>query len=166
MLRLDDLIAVEHYEGTPPFVVKRRRIGAKGRGLRYEAEVLAALCETFAGAFIPSPWFRYKRFTLPGVWNFAQPDGLGVDCHRGIIYVVEIKYKHTPDAYFQLYDRYLPLVDYWLNKHERLWQLAPVEICYWYDKATEYPTKVVLQREITDARPNEMSVNIWRPNGY
>lgn len=164
MQRLDDLVAVEHYEGVPGFVTKRRARGAKGRGLRYEAQAHNGMSRAFDGLYVPSPWFRYKRFSNPGVWSFCQPDGLGFDFHRGVCFVVEVKYKHTADAYFQLYDRYLPMLDFWLNRHQKLWQLAPIEVCYWFDRATAFPTVISLQRNVKDARPNEMSVNIWRPN--
>lgn len=132
-------------------------------GLEYEHSVQKHLFDVFRGCYIPGPWFRYRRESFPRMWWWAQPDGIAPDPNTGIIRLIEIKYKHTPDAYFQLYDKYIPLLDFWLNKPDKLWSFAPVEVCYWYDKAIAFPAQVVLQRSIREARVNEMNVHICRP---
>lgn len=147
---------------APNFVTTKRAKGKKGLGLKYEHKVQARLCEVFEGSYIPSPWFRYRQQEAPLRWNWAQPDGIALNPNEGIIYVVEIKLKHTPDAYFQLLDKYIPILSCWLGTSAG-WRFAPMEVCYWYDPKIAFPCKVTLQEDVRRARPHQFSVNICRP---
>lgn len=148
--------------GEPKFIRSgRRRRGRKGMGLRYEAKVQRHLGEGFDG-FIPGPWFRYCTSDEPSRINYAQPDGLLIDLEKGQILICEVKYSHTAEAYFQLVDKYLPIVRKFFNNSE-IWEFATVEICYWYDCAVAFPTKPRLRKEIDTVRPNELAVHICRP---
>jgi hypothetical protein len=95
------------------------------------------------------------------IWNYAQPDGLLFDVRKGLLTIIEIKYSHTPDAYFQLLDKYLPLMQSWLDKS--IWNFAVCEVVWWYDKAISYPCEVRLCKTIDIARPGEFGVHICRP---
>lgn len=163
---LRDLSHVEIYNGVPGFAqARRRRVGAKGAGLRYEEKVQDILGGAFARqglAYLPSPWFKYRRRSAPDRENFAQPDGIAPDVKRGIIFLVEIKIKHTPDSYFQLLDRYVPLLDAFFNSTERLWRIAPIEVCRWYDPLTAYPCKVKMIDQLHLAEPKDLSVHVCR----
>jgi hypothetical protein len=165
---LRDLERVELYEGIPNFAkVHRRASGAKGAGLRYEDKTQRTLTKTFADAglqYLPSPWFRYWRKSSPMRENFAQPDGFCPDHRRGIIFLVEIKLKHTIDSYFQLLDKYTPLLEKFFNNGEKLWRIAPIEVCRWYDPRVLYPCKIAFQDDILLCDPREVSVHVCRPS--
>lgn len=168
MEALRDLSHVEIFDGIPSFATaKRRARGAKGAGLRYEEKAQEQIRQDFARhgiAYVPSPWFKYRRRSAPDRENFAQPDGIAPDPKTGTIYLIEIKIKHTPDSYFQLLDRYVPLLDGFFNRTERLWKIAPVEVCRWYDPRIPYPCQVVMIDEIHLAQPKDLSVHVCRPD--
>ena len=160
---LNDLIEVNAYEGVPSFVQAHRARGRKGLGLRYERKVHEHFASQFQ-LYVPSMWFSYRRLSSPKITNFAQPDAFLIDPKAGIITIIEIKYNHTVEAYFQLYDKYLPLMDKWLHGKEKgLWRFSVCEVVYWYDKFVAFPCKISLRDDVTKVRPGEFGVHIWRP---
>lgn len=165
---LRDLERVEIFDGIPTFAqAHRKKSGAKGEGLRYEEKAQKILSQSFADAglqYLQSPWFRYWRASAPSRENFAQPDGFCPDYRRGVIYLIEIKLKHTADSYFQLLDKYVPLLEKFFNDKEKLWKIAPVEVCRWYDPQVAYPCKTTFQDNILDCDPREVSVHVCRPS--
>jgi hypothetical protein len=159
---LTDLIEVFACEETPSFVRAHRARGRKGMGLRYERKVHDAFSKAFGPMYFPSWWFSYRRLSSPKVVNFAQPDAFLLDFEKGLCTIIEVKYNHTSDAYFQLYDKYLPLLNKWLNR-EALWQFSLCEVVYWYDKFVDFPCKVSLRDDVKKVKPGEFGVHIWRP---
>lgn len=160
---LNDLIEVQSYDGVPSFVHAHRARGRKGMGLRYERKVHDHFHEAFSDLYLPSLWFQYRRRSSPKIVNFAQPDAILFDFHSGIVTIIEVKYNHTSDAYFQLMDKYLPIMELFLHNDENLWQFALCEVVYWYDKFVDFPCKVSLRDDIKKVRPGEFGVHIWRP---
>lgn len=157
-----DPLRVESCE-TPAFALaKKKSRGARGRGLRYEQSVHRHLKALYGEFFRAGPWFKYwvPSFTKP-LW--AQPDGLLFDFYKQQCVIIEIKYNHTPDAYFQMFDKYVPLVDMFLNKPTRHWTLCCCEVVYWYDKMVAYPKEITLHRHIHETRSGEVGVHICRP---
>jgi hypothetical protein len=161
--RLEDILEVKHLDGTPSFAQAHRRArGAKGQGLRYEARVQSHFGRTFGDFYLPGPWFSYRTKFYPNQWNYAQPDGLLFDFERGQLTILEMKYTHTSDAYFQLIDKYLPLMRAFLGTE--LWSFATCEVVWWYDKAIAFPCPIRLRKEISLVQPNEFAVHICRPS--
>lgn len=161
---LSDLIEANAYDGVPSFVHAHRARGRKGMGLRFERKVHDHLKDLLGDGYAPSVWFSYRRLSSPKIVNYAQPDGLFFDFRLGVVTIIEVKYNHTPDAYFQLYDKYLPLLDKWLHAKEKgLWSFAVCEVVYWYDKFTDFPCKIVLRDDVRKVRPGEFGVHICRP---
>lgn len=130
-------------------------------GLRYERKVQRHLLSRFAG-YMPGPWFRYTTTDEPGRKNYAQPDGILIDVVSGQITIVEVKYNHCAEAYFQLVEKYLPIVKKFFNNSE-IWTYATLEVVYWYDVAVAFPTTPKLRANLEDVRPDELAVHIWRP---
>ncbi len=157
---LHDLTKVEVTQ-CPAFAQKHFARSAKGKGIRYEQAWHKAALRKFGPCYAPSVWFKYQRKSLPGIWNYAQTDGLYFDFERGRVFLFEVKYKHTIEAYFQLLDKYIPLLRKFLDSPN--WAFVPVEICYWFDKSTAFPVQVKLRPEPLLAEPSEFSVHIWRP---
>lgn len=157
-----EVLEAQILNGVPKFVkTGRRRRGRKGLGLRYEAKVQDHLAEIFDG-YLPGPWFKYRTTDAPARINYAQPDGLIVDVARGQITICEMKYKHCAEAYFQLVDKYLPIVRKFFNNSE-IWTFATVEIVYWFDGTTAFPTQVAMRKDLSRVRPRELAVHICRP---
>lgn len=145
--------------GTPTFVRKPATKGRKAVGVRYENRVQDALQRRHKN-YIRSPWLQYGLSSQPGRTYYAQPDGLLVDLASGVITIVEIKYTHTPDAYFQLIDQYSPIVTDFFGKE--LWKFATIEVCRWYDAAIVFPTECKIRDSIASCRPGEFAVSIMR----
>ena len=159
--QINNVTAVEIIDGIPPFVKKRRRRGRKGVGIRYEAKVQRYLCDRFGYEYVPSPWFKYSVAERPTVVNYAQPDGLLIQPQRGTITVVEIKYNHCSESYFQLVDKYLPLVKALFGIE--LWRFPLVEVVKWFDRDTSYPADYRLCKDIDVCRTSEIGIHICRP---
>ena len=157
-------------QGVPKFVKSgRRRRGRKGVGLRYEAKVHEHLLKEFDG-YMPSPWFRYTTIEAPNRVNYAQPDGLIIDIEKGRVLICEMKYSHCAEAYFQLLDKYLPIVRKFFNNSDLendggnpLWTFATVEIVYWFDCAVAFPTTPERRARLQDVREHELAVHVCRP---
>jgi hypothetical protein len=130
-------------------------------GIRYEGKVQEHLHGLYGDLYVPSPWFKFQR--RDGIWNYAQPDGLLFDFHRGLVTIVEVKYSHTSEAYFQLIDKYVPLLRTFLP-NKALWQIATCEVVNWFDKSIAYPCEIKLRKTVDLARPGEFAVHIWKPN--
>lgn len=159
--RLDELLEVKHLDGVPSFAQAHRRAkGAKGQGLRYEKRCQEHFSRRYP-LYLASPWFAYRTRWSPNQWNYAQPDGLLFDFKRGMLTIVEMKYSHTPEAYFQLVDKYLPLMRHFLGDE---WKFATCEVVWWYDKAIAFPCEIRLRKEIDLTLPGEFGVHICRPS--
>lgn len=165
--RIDRVNTVEILDGIPPFVKKRRRRGRKGIGLRYEAKVQKHFLDIYGYEYIPGPWLKYSLVKTPKVINYAQPDGLLIEPKRGTVTIVEIKYSHCAESYFQLMDKYLPLISKLFESPDsdtHLWEFPLVEVVKWYDKATNYPSKIRMRDDISKCSPREIGVHICRPD--
>jgi len=156
----NDVLSAAILLGAPSFVRPSRAKGAKAVGLRYERKVLTFFAEKHAH-FVASPWFRYTLRAFPGRVNYAQPDGLFIDPGAGLVIIVEVKYAHTADAYFQLVDKYVPIIKCFLRGGD--WRIAVVEVVHWYDASTAFPVRLQLLEDPLFARPNAFGVHILRP---
>lgn len=106
--------------------------------------------------YIPSTWFAYH-------WNgrirYCQPDALLLIPGRRVLVIVEIKYSHTVDAYWQLEHVYLPVLRTFLGPGNP-WQIAVVETVKWFDPAVAFPCKVTLCADLTQVRVHDFNVHI------
>ena len=159
--RIDNVTNVEIMHGVPPFVKKRRRKGRKGVGLKYEAKVQRYFSDVFGYEYVPGPWFRYSVRDRPKVVNYAQPDGLLIQPRRGAVTIVEIKYNHCAESYFQLVDKYLPLAKALFGTD---WEFPLVTVVKWYDRDTSYPSVIRLRESIEKCSISEIGVHICRPD--
>lgn len=122
--------------GGPSFISKGKTSAQKA-GLRYEAKVQAFLRELFP-AYQPSP---YVRFMDERGSRVCIPDGLlTFEYKRAVIF--EIKYTHTPDAWWQLKRLYEPVL-----KAAGFEEVQTIEVCKTYDPTTPFPCKVELLEE-------------------
>jgi hypothetical protein len=124
--------------------------------VRYERKVHARMEELYDLCYVPSTWFAYH---WSGRIRYCQPDALLVLPERKILLILEVKYSHTADAFWQLEHVYLPVLRCFLGP-SNLWQLATVEVVKWFDPAVQFPCRVRLCEDLTQVRVNDFNVHI------
>lgn len=143
---------------SPAFAKRPLPRGRRRAGILYERKAQEYLHDRFGLRYIPSPWLLFQgKVSDPLRW--CQPDGLLINLPRGHITVLEIKYQHTPDAWWQLTHLYLPI----LQKLFPLWTLSRCEVVKWYDPAQAFPQRVILTHALEGLSPEEFGVHIWKP---
>ena len=141
----------------PPALRRKRYTGRRLEGVRYEKKVQEYLEGLYGDRYIPSPWLR---FFAGNKWRWCQPDGILLDFLHGVITVVEVKYQHTSDAWWQVRQLYIPVLRELFP--EKLWRFEACEVVKWYDPATVFPENTVLALEPSMAHP-AFKIHIWRP---
>ena len=125
----------------------------------YETKAQQRLLDLYGECYIPSPWFKYFDLAEEKV-KWCQPDGLLIDIHKGTITIVEIKLKHTPNAWWQLQFKYLPVVK---KVFGDTFTYPFVEFVQWYEKGHSYPVPFELRGDLEDAKSGGFQVTIWNP---
>lgn len=147
-----------HAEFTDPPTLRRRRYtGRRLQGVRYERLVQDYLSFRFGTDYLASPWIK---FFGDGKWRWCQPDGLLFSPASGRITIVEVKYQHTADAWWQVRHLYQPVLEHIFPPH--LWKFDACEIVKWYDPAIIFPEVVSLASEVNLVCKN-FKVHIWKP---
>lgn len=143
---------------SPPFIRRRRYTGRRAEGIRFEKRAHTHLEESYPETYVRSPWLHFREKDS-AKFRWCQPDGLIFDLPRGIITVVEVKYSHTSDAWWQVRRLYIPVLEKIFGEQ---WDYQVCELVKWYDGATRFPEPVELASDIT--RPSKkFKVHIWRP---
>jgi hypothetical protein len=133
---------------------KPRSSYAKRLGITYQKKVEVRLCTELSRVEL-QPHFR---FVSGGVAQSAFPDAM-IDLGSSIV-LIEIKLKHTYDAWAQLTRLYLPILKY-------MYPGTPIrrlEICKNYDPAIILPEPFDLIQDLGEwiAKPrNSYGVLIW-----
>lgn len=144
---------------NPPFIRQRRYSGRRAEGVRYERKVQKMLLEAFPETYVPSPWLRFRSEDSEKA-RWCQPDGLIINFETGIINIVEVKYSHTSDAWWQTRKLYAPVLRAIFPA--ALWCFQFCEIVKWYDPAIAFPEAVELAAE-PDKRSDRFKVHIYKP---
>jgi len=143
----------------PPFLSEEKVTGRRRAGLKYEAQVHQEFERRYPALYTPSPWIRYRNHYDCERW--CQPDGLLIDPRRGQITVIEVKLQHTGNAIRQLFDLYIPLVEFMF---EPLYKLAGCEVVRWYDGTIPTAMQPRLCADPLRARTKSFNVHIYE--GY
>ena len=141
----------------PPAIVKQRYTGSRLLGVKYEKKVQEYLGQCYGEAYLANPWLC---FFSGGRKRWCQPDGLLFDFKAGTITIVEVKYQHTPLAWWQCLYLYLPVLEQIFP--EELWRFQFCEVTKWYDPAVRFPVEVSLAREV-GLKSLKFMVHIWKP---
>lgn len=141
----------------PPALKHRRYTGRRLQGIRYERAVHEYLSYRYGAMYLPSPWIK---FFADGKWRWCQPDGLLFVPQSGRVIIVEVKYQHTSDAWWQVRQLYQPVLEFMLLPE--LWTFEACEVVKWYDPAVYFPERHVLAGEI-DMKHKDFKVHIWKP---
>jgi hypothetical protein len=123
----------------PAFVTAatKRVRGRRAEGLRYERKAKSALLDRFPAHFIPGPWLCFRCDS--GQLRWCQPDGILLDIANGRCIVIEIKYHHTGDAWWQLWRLYIPVLQVLLPG----FTFSAVEIVKWFDPSVYFPATIM-----------------------
>lgn len=125
--------------------------------MRYEKKVQEFLGQLYGDRYLANPWLK---FFSDGRWRWCQPDGLLLDPRKGRITIVEVKYQHTPDAWWQVRQLYQPVLEAMFPA--KLWAFDACEVVRWYEPWTVFPERVVLAQEV-DMQHLAFKVHIWKP---
>lgn len=146
----------------PPFVVPHRtKNKARANGIRYEKKAYTYLQEAFPDAIILGPWIKFRAKGKAKA-IFCQPDALILDIRQSTITVIEIKLKHTSDAWWQVRRLYLPLVQHIFGTMD--WNYISIELAKWFDPHTKFPERFEFVDNIRDAPtlpPHTFHVHLW-----
>jgi len=146
---------------APTFAMRKRKpTAAQLAGLKFEREALSFLCSTSNGLFVPRPWFRYM-VTGENELRWCQPDGLLFAPYSGIITIVEIKIRHTNDAWKKLSGLYAAVTEALFPAS--LWQIALCEFTRMYDCAVACEAQPHLVSQVSEVCPGEFGVVTWKP---
>lgn len=142
----------------PSFLRQSKPKGRRAQGLRYEKKVLEYLANSCHAPLLPSPWIQFQE-SETSKYRWCQPDGLLINPWKGIIILVEVKYQHTPDAWWQLRHLYGPVVSYLFPHYE----IRMAEVCKWYDPAISFPERIDMLPAVERAGVEKIGVHIWKP---
>jgi hypothetical protein len=142
----------------PPFAIAagKKPTAAQRAGSRYEEKALS-YCEGWARVSSYSPlskqWIEYRD--LSGRMKWAEIDFLALSDTDDNLLLVEIKQRHTRNAFAQL-RRYEPLVrDLYPDRH-----ICPIIVCRYFDP----DEGVVPMLDILRPHPHPCAAVIWEPS--
>lgn len=150
---------IEAQFGMPQKITHQRYTGTRKAGVTYEKNVHKLLTRLYGDMYVQSPWLRFRSVESDR-WRWCQPDGMILDYSRGIITVVEVKLRHTHQAWWQLKHLYLPVLRRLFPK--RLWRFQLCEVVIWYDCDAPFPEPVHLAADICEDT-QKFKVHIWKP---
>lgn len=141
----------------------RPKAAAAKLGLRFEGKVLASLQKKYLQAFTTGVPISFQRkhgefYQRP---ETAIPDGLLIQESSKTLLVVEIKLRHSVDAWSQLNRFYLPLLR---GVFGNSLVLRTLEICRFYDPGVKLPVEKELVLSLEEAlkvKGEKYPVLIW-----
>lgn len=102
------------------------------------------------------PWLEFQDETGR---RWCQPDAIVLSEGKGIIY--EVKYQHCSEAWYQLWELYLPVLEV-VFPHIRF---ACMEVVKWLDPHVAFPEEYRLTRDVFSVPdPSRTAVHIWNPS--
>ena len=126
--------------------------------MKYEERAQQHLEALYGKAYVAAPWFQYQEVGETRV-RYCQPDGLLFEPSLRRVVIVEIKLKHTEKAWWQLRQKYGPLI-----QHVFPWmEIAYCEVVQWFDLDIPFPELVELRPAVRMSQPDEIQVTIWKP---
>jgi hypothetical protein len=135
--------------------LKRHYTPRQKLGVKYEQKVHERLEETYGLFYFPEQWFIY---CVGERTKYCQVDGLLVSPKQKQITIVEVKYNHTSDAFWQMENLYVPVLQTWMRAKD--WKVGTVEVVKWYDPSTKCPSRPVLRESLDTVKPGEFAVHI------
>lgn len=143
---------------TPLLPKRRRTTAAQKYGKKYEGRVLSFLATRFDN-IRSGPWIRFA--TERDSYRLCQPDALLVGSKSAEITIVEVKVRHTLDAYWQLRYLYAPVVKAIFPSHK----IRLLEIVKSFDGGIHYPETFNFHFQFDDWQKQlpDFGVVQWKP---
>lgn len=120
----------------PAFIRRGRSRGRFAVGMRYEREAKEWLSLFALGradlVYQDGPWLEYADETGK---RWCQPDALLVNAAKRTCTILEIKYSHTSDAWYQLKQLYLPVLRVAMPGYS----FSMLEVVHWFDPQAAWP---------------------------
>ena len=154
-----DLAWVKPLPYKPSFIKRRKPKGRKAQGVRYEKRAHEHFNELFGDRYINSQWFQFKEPDTKA--RYCEIDGLLIRPKQGTIIILEMKYNHTSDAWWQTRRLYEPIIKFLFP--EQLWEVAICEVVKWFDPATKFPEDLQMVKDIRDVQTGKFGLHIWKP---
>ena len=153
-------MSAEFSPTPPPFITHGTKpTGRRWQGVKYERRVQEWLGKQLGPEYVPSPWLRF-RLRGEGRLHWCQPDGLHIDAQTGQITIVEVKYQHCAEAWYQMNMLYAPVLAVIFPRPD--WRLATCEIVKWFDCGINVPSAPRLRDDPRKTRPGEFGVFILK----
>lgn len=146
--------------GQPEFIHRPVRRGRRRQGILYEVAAQVWMHRQFGDRYVGGQWIRFKA-DGQGKVRWCQPDGLLLDGVHRTVTIVEYKYQHTEGAWWQLFKLYLPVMKRLLAGRDFTFRC--LEMCKWFDPATQTPMPVTMCQSIESVQPGDFGVHIWKP---
>lgn len=141
-------VSQPRYCEAPGFALQNglKETPAQAAGRRYEEKVLPYLNQWGIKnryTISAKPWIKYFNAQEKLVW--CQPDWVGIGIDTDNIIVIEVKIRHTRDAFFQL-RRYKDVIDVLHPGHH----ISLIEVCKNFDMS-EFKTTL-----LTEIKPHNL----------
>ena len=146
----------------PAFIPHKKVRGKFAVGMKYEATVLDHLGLLALGkpnlSLYEGQWFEFLDRSGR---RWCQIDALLLDHAQNAAIICEIKYQHTPDAWWQLRELYYPVIK---AAFPKLHPICLCEIVHYYDAKVEWPER----HDLTDSplripHAHKVAVCIFNP---
>lgn len=145
----------------PSFIRRGRSRGRYAAGIRYQRQAQEYLSLLALGR--PELELRQNQwveFLDRSGKRWCELDSLIVYHSARQARIIEIKYQHTVDAWWQLRHLYAPVIEKILPGY----QLCLLEVCHWHDPAVAFPERYGLIRNLEEAPfDNSVHVHIYNP---
>jgi hypothetical protein len=139
-----------------PNLRSRGNTAAQKAGKRYEKKAFTYLKDRYGLDVLLHPWIA---FTNGKHERLCQPDALVI--RQPKVFIIEVKVRHTVDAYWQLARLYAPVVATLFKNYS----VHLIEMTKSFDPDVLFPTPIIFSYEMDDflkSPPCEMiGVNQW-----
>jgi hypothetical protein len=159
-LQLGEVTFAGFSKYPPPFDTGGRVRGVRRSGQIYEARAQQFFQQAYEDFYLPSPWLAFRTRAAPHL-QYCQPDGLLFLPDKFAIVVVEFKLRHTANAYWQVHNLYIPVLEKIFEG--RKWHFRKLEVTRWYDCNEYFPEDVILVEDPLITPRRHMGVHIWKP---
>lgn len=127
-------------------------------GVRYERAAHKHFLGLYGDYYIPNPWIIFRDEGKRRRW--CQPDALLFNFYLGTITILEMKYRHTDKAWWQLMKLYLPVMQHIFPG----WKFPLVEVVKYYDPSVNFPGGGFLMKCPEEAVCTRVGTFKWDPS--